>query len=466
MSYSAAIDGLHSLAGELVTKPGAPRRKFRLEEMRILLAELGDPQLRFPSVLIAGTNGKGSTSATLASILAAAGYKVGLYTSPHLIRINERVRILRPRAHGLGDELRPQTVEEIADDDFAARYFQVDEAVSKLVVDGRLPDHSSFFEAMTALAFLHFAAEKVDIAVLEVGMGGRLDATNVVEPLVAVITDISLDHTEWLGSTIDAIAREKAGILRPNGVMVTLPQLREANEALGEIAVAMGVCGVNAADYIPAPDAARDSIGNRYPVWVMGEAVEIDSPLAGQHQQRNVALAIAAAAELRNSHGYNLSAADIVRGVKETRWPGRLELFPGNGKRADILLDVAHNPAGAWALRSAVSWLADAQPARPKTLVFGCLRDKAIADMAQILFPLFDKVVVTPVDSPRSASAEDVLAAAASTGMNAQAARDSSDALVWALEGTPANGLVVVAGSVYLVGSIRGLLTNAAGGAQ
>jgi dihydrofolate synthase / folylpolyglutamate synthase len=462
MSYSAAIDGLHSLAGELITKPGAPRRKFRLEEMHSLLAELGDPQLRFPSVLIAGTNGKGSTSATLASILAAAGYKVGLYTSPHLSRINERVRILGRKALGEGHSGIAVTGKgadgEISDDAFASLYFRVDEAAARLAMTGVLPEHSSFFETMTALAFLYFAVEAVDIAVLEVGMGGRLDATNVVEPLISVITDISLDHTEWLGTTIDAIAGEKAGILRPNGVMVTLPQHRDANEALGEIAVELGVRGVNAAEYIPAPGVAHPSGRNRYPVWAMGEMVEIDSPLAGQHQQRNIALAIAAASELRNSNGYNIFATDVARGVRETQWPGRLELFPGDGLRADVLLDVAHNPAGAWALRSAVSSMLEAQPGRLATLVFGCLRDKAVADMAQILFPLFDQVVVTPVDSPRTASIDELVAAAATTGVNPLSASDASEALIQALEIAPASGLVVVAGSVYLVGKVRGLL--------
>jgi dihydrofolate synthase/folylpolyglutamate synthase len=461
MSYSAAIDGLQALAGELATTPGLPRRKFRLEDMRTLLAELGDPHQRFPSVLIAGTNGKGSTSATLASILAAAGYKVGLYTSPHLARVNERIRILNPDRNTPGTE-RNSASEEIADDAFASLYFKVDEAAARLAVDGRLPDHSSFFEAMTALAFLHSAAEAVDIAVLEVGMGGRLDATNVVEPLVSVITDISLDHTEWLGSTIDAIAREKAGILRQNGVMVTLPQHREANEALGEIAVSLGVRGVNAAEYIPAPGASHGLGRNHYAAWVMGEAIEIDSPLAGHHQQRNIALAVAAATELRNSCGYNISAADVASGVKNTRWPGRLELLPRDGGHADVLLDVAHNPAGAWALRSAVSVILEAEPERPTTLVFGCLRDKAIADMAQILFPLFDQVVVTPVDSPRTASRNDLLAAAAVTGCQAIAADDAAGALSQAWRVTPANGLVVVAGSVYLVGKVRALLAGGA----
>ena len=192
MSYSAAVDGLFALAGELHSAPGGGRRKFDLAAMRVLMEALGSPQQRFRSVLIAGTNGKGSTASTLASILRTGGYRVGLYTSPHLIRVNERIRI---------------NGQDISDDDFASYYFRVDDCARKLVADGRLQWHPSFFETMTALAFLEFAEREVDIAVLEVGMGGRLDATNIVEPMVSVITDISLDHTEWLGGTIAEIAR-------------------------------------------------------------------------------------------------------------------------------------------------------------------------------------------------------------------------------------------------------------------
>jgi dihydrofolate synthase/folylpolyglutamate synthase len=458
MSYLAAIEGLQGLAGELASKPGAARREFRLEEMRTLLGELGDPQLKFKSVLIAGTNGKGSTAATLASILAAAGYKTGLYTSPHLAVVNERIRIPGRSSQGAG---RGQAefgtrAGEISDDAFAALYFRVDEAASRLVRDGRLAQHSSFFEAMTALAFLHFAEEAVDPAVLEVGMGGRLDATNVVEPLVSVITDISLDHTEWLGPTIEAIAREKGGILREGGVMVTLPQHAEANAALGEIAVALGVRGVNAAEYIPAHGS--QSVGrNRYSLRVLGEEIEIDSPLAGRHQQRNLALAIAAAVELRNSFGYTLSAGEIAEGVRSVSWPGRLELLPGGGRRADILLDVAHNPAGAWALRSGVSALLEDEPARPTTLVFGCLKDKALMEMAKILFPLFDRVVLTEVRSPRTASMEDLVAAAREVGAEFTVAEGGREALRQALATTSPKGLIVAGGSVYLVGELRGL---------
>jgi dihydrofolate synthase/folylpolyglutamate synthase len=461
MSYAAALDSLHARVGELHSPPGQPRRKFRLEEMRTLVQALGHPERHFRSLLIAGTNGKGSTAATLAAILQSAGYRVGLYTSPHLERVNERIRI-----NGI----------PIADQDFARLYFRVDDCASRLVNDAVLPAHPSYFESLTAVAFEAFAEAHVDLAVLEVGMGGRLDATNVVEPLISIITDISLDHTEWLGDTITLIAREKAGILRHNGVLVTLPQHPEANQAIGEVAAELDVRGVNAAEYIPVksaelspqfagehpPEPAQPP--NRYSLQVLGQALVVDSPLPGVHQQRNIALAIAAAVELRNSHGYAITPAQIEDGIRHTWWPGRLESFHVPGK-APVILDVAHNPAGAWALRAALSPLLDqraaassASAAPGSVLVFGCMRDKAWEEMAQILFPLFDLVVVTPVPSPRSATAEDLLQAAATTGTPALAAHDGHEALetAWQQDGT--GGLVVVAGSVYLVGEVRPLL--------
>lgn len=400
---------------------------------------LGSPQLHFPSILVAGTNGKGSTSATLASILRTGGYRTGLYTSPHLARVNERVRI---------------DGRDISDDDFAAYYFRVDDCARQLVAEGRLKGCPSFFEAMTALAFMAFAEQGVQIAVLEVGMGGRLDATNIVEPLLSVITDISLDHTEWLGSTITAIAREKAGILRQNGVLVTLPQHPEANQAIGEAAVALNVRGVNAAEYVPA----RGDEGDACSLTVLGERIVVESPLSGAHQQRNVALAVAAAVELCNCHGYKLTAAQVADGIRATRWPGRLEWF-SKTSRADVLLDVAHNPAGAWALRSALSHL-DLAP-RKMTAVFGCLKDKAFDEMAQILFPLFETVVLTEVSSPRTASLPEMQAAAVATGTHVLTAASPKEALAQALKLTPLDGLVTVTGSVYLVGELRGLLMGA-----
>lgn len=435
MSYSAAIQSLYGLSAELHSKPGAARHKFRLEDMRALVAGLGDPQTRFPSVLIAGTNGKGSTSATLASILTCAGYRTALYTSPHLVRANERIRVQG---------------QEISDDDFARLYFLIHDRAQELVDEGSLPGMPSFFETMTALGFLYFAEKQVDIAVLEVGMGGRLDATNVVEPLVSVITDISLDHTEWLGDTLGAISREKAGILRPNGILVTLPQHPEANQAIGEAAVPFNVRAISAAEYIPA--IASASLLS-YPLTVAGEKIEVQSPLIGSHQQRNIALAIAAALELCNRYRYNISPKQIEDGIRRTQWAGRMEQMAPN-----LWLDVAHNPAGAWALRSTLSQLFEG----PLTLIFGCLADKAVEEMAQILFPVFDHVVLAEVNSPRAAAMSRLVEATEKTGVEPSVASSVENALEIARKVTPEKGNIVVCGSVYLVGEMRQVLESEA----
>jgi len=451
MIYAGAVQQLYRLAAELHTVPGEPRRKFDLAQMRLLMGSLGDPQKSFGSVLIAGTNGKGSTAATLAAICAAGGYRTGLYTSPHLSRVNERIQLLR----GTGERVERN---EIADDAFANLFERVDAAAQRLVAEGVLPVLPSFFETLTAMAFCYFAAESVDIAILEVGMGGRLDATNIVEPLLSVITDISLDHTEWLGPTIAAIAREKAGILRPGGLMVTLPQHPEANQVLGEIAVPLGVKGISAAEFVPSSRELEDPSRNRYRLQVGSEAIEVDSPLPGQHQQRNVALAIASALALAAECGYRLAPRDIEVGIRQTIWPGRLESFPAEDQRSAVLLDVGHNPAGAWALRGAISQLAVSL--RPRTLVFSCHRGKPVEELAQVLFPLFDLVILTAVDSPRAASLKELCAAADQTGAAVELSANPGEALSLAERRTPASGLIVVTGSVLLVGAVRSLIVD------
>jgi dihydrofolate synthase/folylpolyglutamate synthase len=492
MSYAAAVDHLYALGHELAPTPStAPRRKFDLAHMRTLAAALGDPQATFPSLLVAGTNGKGSTAATLASILTAAGYRTGLYTSPHLIRVNERIRV-----DGV----------QIPDEDFARLYFQVDETARRLVEAGDLPHPPSFFEVLTALAFLYFAgngpgltgkasgeARPVDIAVLEVGLGGRLDATNIVDPLLSIITDIALDHQDYLGDTIAEITREKAGILRRNGTLITLPQHPEANQAIGEAAADLHLRAISAASFIPhlPPRSSQHPIPdktvsterggssplprNRYTVTLDGEPLEVDSPLYGQHQQRNIALAIAAANELshrssykfspneptRNYGSYKITNAAIEAGIRDTQWPGRLELLTFS-EGPNLLLDVAHNPAGAWTLRAAIAQLPEAQP---RTLIFSCLRDKNLKEMSQVLFPLFDSsadrpydhILFAPIDNPRAAVLEELLAAAHALYIPAHAAPDLAAALAEARAVTPPHGLIIATGSVYLVGEIRGL---------
>jgi dihydrofolate synthase/folylpolyglutamate synthase len=444
MSYAAAVDQLNSMVPELFEHAGQPRRKFSLDEIGVLLGAIGDPHRRFPAVLIAGTNGKGSTASTLASILNASGLRTGLYTSPHLARVNERIRLDRV---------------EIGDDAFAALYFRVHDAAQQLVLDGRLPQLPSFFEILTAQALLYFAEAGVDIAVLEVGMGGRLDATNIVDPLLSVITDISLDHTEWLGSTIAAITREKAGILRRNGTLITLPQHPDANQVLGEVAAELGVRGVSAAPYMPSLGSGPTGA---YEVGALGARVAVDSPLTGAHQRRNVALAIAAAVELAAQHGLPITPASMAAGIHQTHWPARLERIRAAG--VDWILDVAHNPAGAWALRAGLGAAAGTD-GQLRILIFSCLRDKPIVEMAQILFPLFDQVIVAPIHAARAAALNDLLAAASVTGTPATAADSVSQALHLAKEQLEerqaGKGLIVVSGSVYLVGEARSLLLQA-----
>jgi dihydrofolate synthase/folylpolyglutamate synthase len=572
MSYAAAIDQLSAMTPELHTQPGQQRRKFSLTEIGALLAALGNPHHRFRSVLIAGTNGKGSTASTLASILQASGIRTGLYTSPHLVRPNERIRVSTP-IHN----------EEISDDDFARLYFQVHDCGQQLVLNHSLDQLPSFFETLTAIAFLYFANQAVDIGVLEVGMGGRLDATNIVDPLLSIVTDISLDHTEWLGPTIAAIAREKAGILRAHGTLITLPQHPEANQVLGEVATELGTRAVSAVPYMPqaAPFSHRVAAANfsrsdrsqeegastpddhSYSIQVLGSSIPIDSPLHGDHQHRNIALAIAAAVELATHHNLPITPASIAAGVHSTHWPGRLEVIPtpsrstsldapalnpmrspsstrchpenprarsgspatgprrggGSGSPAtdprrwsdggpandaivhgvseDLLLDqapvdpaldsvtpgqiqwiidVAHNPAGAWALRAALrSEFGLGETDVSAKLIFSCLRDKPLAEMAQILFPLFSEIIFAPIHSPRATPMSDLLAAAESVGVPARAASSIEEALSFAesISGREApvaraastavstaasTALRVVAGSVYLVGEIRPLL--------
>ncbi len=284
-------------------------------------------------------------------------------------------------------------------------------------------------------------------------MGGRLDATNVVDPLISIVTDISLDHMEWLGPTITAIAREKAGILRRGETMITLPQHPEANQVLGEVAAELGARGVSAAHYIPAAGA-----GSPYSVEALGATIAVDSPLGGAHQQRNVALAIAAAVELASVHKFPVTPAAIEGGIRNTRWPGRLERMTRGG--VDWILDVAHNPAGAWALRAGLRGILEMHG--PRTLIFSCLRDKPLAEMAQILFPIFEQVIVAPIHMARAAVLDDLLAAAKATGTPAVAAQSIREALEMAQDRS-AGGVAVVSGSVYMVGEARPLLLTGRG---
>src|SRR4051812_19580238 len=451
--YERAVQHLLALGHEL-----GSNRKFDLDHMRVLAEALGNPQRRFASVLVAGTNGKGSTAATLASILQTAGHRTGLYTSPHLQRINERIRV---------------NAEQISDPELAEIHGRVENIAADLVSQGKLPYPPSFFEMLTAMAFEYFASTGVEIAVLEVGMGGRLDATNIVDPCISVITDIALDHQQFLGNTIGEIAKEKAGIIRPKGTVVMLPQHPEANDVLGNIALDRNARAISAVEFVPDVSPAGNIQAKRerssheghpelkasavegsaftYQLNVLGQEITVASPLIGRHQLRNTALAIAAAAELNNS-GFKVTARDIEHGIRETRWPGRLQLIPGSPR---ILLDVAHNPAGAWALRSALSTYFENVPL---TFVFGAMRDKAIAEMTQILFPVAECVIATRPDNPRAAAPEEIAEFARSSGTEVICEDDVAAALARARAVTLPGGMIVVTGSIYLVGAMLGML--------
>jgi dihydrofolate synthase / folylpolyglutamate synthase len=443
-SYQAAVARMYALGHELAHPPS---HKFDLAHMRVLLAALDHPEQRFPSVLIAGTNGKGSVAATLASILQASGLRTGLYTSPHLVRINERIRI---------------NGRMIPDSDFAWRHDRVDRTAARLIAEGELPWHPSFFEMVTAMAFEYFAGEKVDLAVLEVGMGGRLDATNVVEPRVSVITDISLDHQKFLGDTVAEIATEKTGILRWQGVAVTLPQQPQANDVIGGAILELDAHVVDAVRFVPplspassrwlVPSSRREANTrgpiSRYPLEVMGKQIWVESPLVGRHQLRNVALAIAAAQALAEQ-GFRVTPEAIERGIRQTDWPGRFQVVPAQPNAPEYVLDVAHNPAGAWALRSTLS---EYYEDRPLTFIFGAMRDKAIAEMAEILFPLAERVIATQADNPRSATAEEIRQAAVRTATDIEEAEDVGESLARAAQLVSPPGVVVVTGSIYVVG--------------
>ena len=349
MSYETAVARMFALGHELAQ---VPSHKFDLAHMRVLLKALDHPERRFPSVLIAGTNGKGSTAATLASILRSSGLKTGLYTSPHLIKINERIRV---------------NGEEISDHDFAALQGEVDRVAEKLVERAELPWHPSFFEIMTAIAFEHFAREKVDLAVLEVGMGGRLDATNVVDPRVSCDHRYCAGSSEISGNTVGEIAREKVGIIRPGGAVVTLPQLPEANDVIGNTILDLGARAVNAVPYVPpvSPGSAQYLVPGTEKDK-SGFVLSLSAGGSGRGDSGGVAFGGAApvaqcgfsrcgcggveAAGIHGHHGREHCARHSGDAMA-----GAVSGDCGAGGRPEMVLDVAHNPAGAWALRAALS---------------------------------------------------------------------------------------------------------------
>ncbi len=409
--------------------------KLGLETIRALAEACGDPQRKFPAVHIAGTNGKGSTAAMTESILRAAGFHVGLYSSPHLISITERIRVIG---------------EEIAQDDFARLASEVRETSKRLVAEGLLEAPPTFFEQVTMIAYLHFAECKVDIAVLEVGMGGRLDATNICEPLVTAITPIDYDHQKYLGDTLAEIAGEKAGIIKARvpaivaqqnekAMKVILARCRELNSPV--TAISDKLCKVD-----------LFNVG-RYRIRFRDE-YEVTLSLRGRHQIINALTAIHICERLIET-GWKISHSAIIEGLSNTEWPGRLEIIQTSVSTAPLLLDGAHNPAGAIVLRD---FLSEHFSAVPITLIFGVMADKEIGEMSEILFPIAQKIIATKAKNPRAAEPEKISENAEKFGWEMICIESVNEALAEAMRITPKDGLICVCGSLFLVGEIKPLI--------
>lgn len=417
MNYPSCLEYLDRLGNEVLTM------KFGLETIRRLLAGLNHPQDQFPSVLVAGTNGKGSVAHFLAGICSAAGLRTGLFTSPHLVEPRERIRI-----DGV-----PVTGEE-----FAAAFQEVVDCIRK----GEFQLHPTFFETVTATALCAFRRGKVDLAVLEVGMGGRLDSTNAVEPILSLITPIDYDHQQYLGNTLSAIAREKAGIMRAGRPVLSALQPPEVTETLKRCAADLGAL----LTFVPSPGAASADWLGRYAISLDRTRCRLGS--CGRHQVANAHLAAAAALRLA-AFGFPISEEAIVRGLQETVVPGVLQWW---SQHPPLILDGGHNPHAAGNLAAYLR----AFTGEPRTLIFGCMRDKDARAILHPLLPLFEHVFFTRVRNPRAASLEDLrtLYPAAET------AADPLKALELARR-IPAT--TVVTGSFYLVGEVIRYLATPAG---
>lgn len=410
MNFQSAVEYLLGLGYETLAI------KLGLRNTELLFAALDHPERAFPSVQIAGTNGKGSTAAMLDSICRAAGIKTGLYTSPHMVSITERIRVS-------GIEITPE--------DFAACATAVRDASEQLLQNKQIEALPTFFEQLTAIALLAFRNARIELAILETGLGGRLDSTTAANARIVAITSIAFDHEEYLGDTIESIAAEKAAIIRP-GVEAVIARQSESS-ALDVLLKHCEQTGVT-------PILAADSPSN-----------DVVIGLPGRHQIDNAAVAIALA-ELLKAEGFAISRSAIIAGLKNAKHAGRLELFP---YKPPFLLDGAHNPAGAQSLRD---YLDEFAP-RPLTLVFGAMRDKQLEQMGEILFPVADPLVLTTIDNPRSATLDTLQTIAARFAQGKTLTSNSSaEALRIALANTSPEGLICIAGSLYLIGEIRPLI--------
>ena len=416
MTYAETLAHIYAL-GRFGIKPG-------LSRITRLLAALGNPQDAFAAVHVVGTNGKGSTASFLSSILSAGGYATGLFTSPHLISFTERIRI---------------DAAEIAEED-----------VSRLAerVMAAAPQESTFFEIVTALAALHFAEKGVQIAIFEAGMGGRLDATNALNGILSVITPVSLDHTDYLGSSIEEIAAEKAGICKEGTALVSARQHPDAERAICRHAAETG-CRL----YRCGEDFDAFWQDGRLNYRGIGLALDsLSTGLSGRYQSGNAALALAAA-ELLGRSGFPLAAEAMVAGVSRASWPGRMELFPGPPR---VLLDGAHNPAGAAALAEALLEI----PRGRLLLVAGVMADKELSGILAPLLPQVDQVFAVVPAIERALPAAQLALFCRRAGVGAKEAGSVAQGIALAQSAAAADDLILVCGSLFTVGEARSILQS------
>ena len=430
MNFDESLSYLLSLGHETLAI------KLGLENVRRLLARLGDPQSNYLSVQIAGTNGKGSTAATLYAVCRAAGVRAGLYTSPHLVSITERIRI---------------DGRDISREEFARQATQVREASERVREEsGALP---TFFEQVTAIALCAFRDARVELAILETGLGGRLDATTAANASVVAITSVALDHQEYLGDTLTLIAAEKAAIIRTGVRAVVAPQDADAREVILRRCREVGVEPRFASEALSVEGACGEG-RVRVSLKTSRETYAgVCLALRGRHQLTNASVAVALAENLADD-GFKITRAHIIEGLERAEHAGRLELVESGGRV--LLLDGAHNPAGARALRAYLEEFVN----QKVTMLFGAMRDKALDEIGSVLFPTAERLVLTEPRSPRAATVEELLRVvpADDPPRSVALAPSASDALTLARAQTPTGGTICVTGSLYLVGEIKSLL--------
>lgn len=434
MNYKEAIDYIHS-----TYRFGS---KLGLENIQNLLEALGNPHKDLKVIHVAGTNGKGSTCAFIHSVLVAQGFKVGLYTSPYLETFNERIQI---NGKNIGDE----RLAELTD--------RVKTQVEILVKNGSA--HPTEFEIVTAMAFCHFMEEAVDFLVLEVGMGGRLDATNVIEnPLVSVITPLSLDHTQYLGKTLAEIAYEKGGIIKKNGLVVTATQPAEAEDVLVKIARDRGARLEIVKTYNYR--IIRRSLKNyEFKSMALRFFKNMNIGLLGEHQIRNCILAVRVLELMISEYGLELEEDTLLKGLQDARWPGRLEVLM---ESPCLMIDGAHNLQGATILRNFMQYHFAPKKRRGSRLigVLGILKDKDTAGIVEETVPIFDKLILTEPENERAMKVEDLMTLVQKHHECVDAVRDWRGAIGKALEEAGPEDIIMVFGSLYLVGQVRTFISR------